>query len=592
MSEQNFVPKANNNGQTLGTSARQWTAAYVSSVPDEDSAVVNKAYLDSSRASRAIFEIFPTFRKDDGPINGAYDCDGSEYSKSDFKGENNPYDMLVLGKAETCTYDEYNTQIANYGMCSKFALDTTNQKFKVPTVYGIITDAKGISSLAAPSTTSIKIPVVAGTNYTYTAPSNGWLALQSTAISTDWSGVFLNESVNGLYVVSRGPSNGSAGGILPVCEGETVDLLAESGNAKAFFIYAIGAIEDLIETRYIKTRYLVQLATEGQEVSIQQYENSLYEYAQNLQQQLVYNRFVGEVFSSLVPINDNGVKLLDGSVLEVGGIYDEFINHIVGFKEGYPNLFCTEEEWNTSISKYGVCGKFVYVEGASLRLPKIIGFIEGTLDATELGNLIEAGSPNIKGRLGHLYRDYGLTDGGGQSDTDSALYWENTKSAVTGIGTNTAYGYNPIFDASRSNPIYGNSDTVRPQSIRVYYYIVVANGIKQDVEIDLDNVLTEVNKRQRIMQKVKVTGETPSIDVQSGKAYSCGTVSSLTINSLPGRDNFEESCILFTGTSSTSITVNSTDWSYVGDMSISSDGDYIISIMNNTLILNKVISGN
>lgn len=588
MSEQNFVPKANNNGQTLGTSARQWTAAYVSSVPDEDSAVVNKAYLDSSRASRAIFEIFPTFRKDDGPINGAYDCDGSEYSKSDFKGENNPYDMLVLGKAETCTYDEYNTQIANYGMCSKFALDTTNQKFKVPTVYGIITDAKGISSLAAPSTTSIQIPVVAGTNYPYTAPSNGWLVLKSTSISSDWSAVFL-ESVNGSYVVSRGPLNGAVGGIMPVCEGETVDLYAESGNAQAFFTYTIGAIEDLIETRYIKTRYLVQLATEGQEVSIQQYEDALYEYVQTLQQQLVYNRFVGEVFSSLVPINDNGVKLLDGSVLEVGGIYDEFINHIVGFKEGYPNLFCTEEEWNTSISTYGVCGKFVYVEGASLRLPKITGFIEGTLDATELGNLIEAGLPNL----------VGYSDTVGFSDTRfeptgcfyPAEEWNTgTFNIVEKTGTAGANVVN--FDASHGNPTYGKSDTVQPQAIRVYYYIVVANGIKQDVEIDLDNVLTEVNKRQRIMQKVKVTGTTPSIDVQSGKAYSCGTVSSLTINSLPGRDNFEESCILFTGTSSTSITVNSTDWSYVGDMSISSDGDYIISIMNNTLILNKVISGN
>lgn len=588
MSEQNFVPKANNNGQTLGTSARQWTAAYVSSVPDEDSAVVNKAYLDSSRASRAIFEIFPTFRKDDGPINGAYDCDGSEYSKSDFKGENNPYDMLVLGKAETCTYEEYNTQITNYGMCSKFALDTTNQKFKVPTVYGIITDAKGISSLAAPSTTSIQIPVVAGTNYPYTAPSNGWLVLKSTSISSDWSGVFLDESVNGLYVVSRGPTNGSAGGIMPVSEGETVDLYAESGNAQASFIYTIGAIESLLETNYIKTRYLVQLATEGQEVSIQQYENSLYEYAQNLQQQLVYNRFVGEVFSSLVPINDNGVKLLDGSVLEVGGIYDEFINHIVGFKEGYPNLFCTEEEWNTSISTYGVCGKFVYVEGASLRLPKIIGFIEGTLDATELGNLIEAGLPNIKGvsNIGGNAAKSALAGGA----LKQVRYHQNC--VLNGAVSDTNDLAEVELDASLYNPIYGNSSTVQPQSIRVYYYIVVANGIKQDVEIDLDNVLTEVNKRQRIMQKVKVTGETPSIDVQSGKAYSCGTVSSLTINSLPGRDNFEESCILFTGTSSTSITVNSTDWSYVGDMSISSDGDYIISIMNNTLILNKVVSGN
>lgn len=588
MSEQNFVPKANNNGQTLGTSARQWTAAYVSSVPDEDSAVVNKAYLDSSRASRAIFEIFPTFRKDDGPINGAYDCDGSEYSKSDFKGENNPYDMLVLGKAETCTYDEYNTQIANYGMCSKFALDTTNQKFKVPTVYGIITDAKGISSLAAPSTTSIQIPVVAGTNYPYTAPSNGWLALRLTSISSDWNGVFLNQVSNNGYVVSRGPLNGTIGGIMPVSEGETVDLYAESGNAQAFFIYTIGAIESLLETHYIKTRYLVQLATEGQEVSIQQYEDALYEYVQTLQQQLVYNRFVGEVFSSLVPINDNGVKLLDGSVLEVGGIYDEFINHIVGFKEGYPNLFCTEEEWNTSISKYGVCGKFVYVEGASLRLPKITGFIEGTNSQTELGSLVSAGLPNITGESnigGNAPKNVF-----GSGALKQVRY--QLDSVISAIGSSDSDLAQVTLDASLSNSIYGSSTTVQPQSIKVYYYIVVANGIKQDVEIDLDNVLTEVNKRQRIMQKVKVTGETPSIDVQSGKAYSCGTVSSLTINSLPGRDNFEESCILFTGTSSTSITVNSTDWSYVGDMSISSDGDYIISIMNNTLILNKVISGN
>ena len=588
MSEQNFVPKANNNGQTLGTSARQWTAAYVSSVPDEDSAVVNKAYLDSSRASRAIFEIFPTFRKDDAPINGAYDCDGSEYSKSDFKGENNPYDMLVLGKAETCTYDEYNTQIANHGMCSKFALDTTNQKFKVPTVYGIITDAKGISSLAAPSTTSIQIPVVAGTSYPYTAPSNGWLVVKSTSISLDWHGVYLNQVSNNGYVVSRGPLNGTIGGIMPVSEGETVDLYAESGNAQAFFIYTIGAIESLLETRYIKTRYLVQLATEGQEVSIQQYEDALYEYAQTLQQQLVYNRFVGEVFSSLVPINDNGVKLLDGSVLEVGGIYDEFINHIVGFKESYPNLFCTEEEWNTSISTYGVCGKFVYTEGVSLRIPKITGFVEGTLDATELGNLIEAGLPNITGysNIAGVASKAAPAAGCLEQNRFSLNYdYQAIQSSVNDFATVS-------INAALSNPIYGNSDTVQPQSIRVYYYIVVANGIKQDVEIDLDNVLTEVNKRQRIMQKVKVTGTTPSIDVQSGKAYSCGTVSSLTINSLPGRDNFEESCILFTGTSSTSITVNSTDWSYVGDISISSDGDYIISIMNNTLILNKVISGN
>jgi hypothetical protein len=85
--------------------------------------------------------------------------------------------------------------------------------------------------------------------------------------------------------------------------------------------------------------------------------------------------------------------------------------------------------------------------------------------STTVGQVKEAGLPNIKGRLGHLYRDYGLADGGGQSDTDSALYWENTKSEVAGVGTNTAYGYNPILDASRSNPIYGKSDTVQPPAL-------------------------------------------------------------------------------------------------------------------------------
>ena len=260
--------------------------------------------------------------------------------------------------------------------------------------------------------------------------------------------------------------------------------------------------------------------------------------------------------------------------MEVGGIYDEFINHIVGFKESYPNLFCTEEEWNTSISTYGVCGKFVYVEGASLRLPKITGFIEGTNSQTELGSLVSAGLPNITGESN--------IGGNAPKTVPSSGALKQVRYQLNSVVNATSSDISDLaqvaLDASLSNPIYGKSDTVQPQAIRVYYYIVVANGIKQDVEIDLDNVLTEVNKRQRIMQKVKVTGETPSIDVQSGKAYSCGTVSSLTINSLPGRDNFEESCILFTGTSSTSITVNSTDWSYVGDMSISSDGDYIISL--------------
>ena len=79
-----------------------------------------------------IFEIFQSLRKDETDIDGAYPCDGREFSKSDFTGGNNPYDMLVLNKAKTLSYDEWNTEVAAKGVCFSFALDTENEKFRIP----------------------------------------------------------------------------------------------------------------------------------------------------------------------------------------------------------------------------------------------------------------------------------------------------------------------------------------------------------------------------------------------------------------------------------------------------------------------------
>ena len=79
-----------------------------------------------------IFEIFSTLRKDANDIDGAYPCDGREFSKSDFTGGNNPYDMLLLNKARTLSYAEYDAEIAEKGVCFHFALDETNEKFKIP----------------------------------------------------------------------------------------------------------------------------------------------------------------------------------------------------------------------------------------------------------------------------------------------------------------------------------------------------------------------------------------------------------------------------------------------------------------------------
>ena len=199
----------------------------------------------------------------------------------------------------------------------------------------------------------------------------------------------------------------------------------------------------------------------------------------------IASRNIGETVFSLLPLSDAGLHLLDGSLLQVGGIYDAFIAHMAGLQTDYPGLFVTESEWQESVESYGVCGKFVYTEGVSLRIPKITGFVEGTLDAAALGDLVEAGLPNIKG--GVTNQDSGVF-GAGTGALYVAATAPNKQQSTAGTAGSTVG-----FDASRSNPIYGRSATVQPQSIKGYLYMVVATSAKTDIEVDIDQIATDLN---------------------------------------------------------------------------------------------------
>ena len=201
--------------------------------------------------------------------------------------------------------------------------------------------------------------------------------------------------------------------------------------------------------------------------------------------------YIGQTVFSLDPLIESDLHLLDGTVLPASGMYQGFIDrHIVPLFQNYPQRFCTEAEWQQSVSTYGVCGKYVYNAGVSIRLPKVTGFVEGTLDPNALGDLVEAGLPNIEGSAGSATN---LVSG--------AFYLKNTVAGGNFNGTTTGSAY---LDASRSSSVYGNSDTVQPQSIKGYMYIVVATGTKTNIEIDIDNVVTDLNNKVDISNMVEV----------------------------------------------------------------------------------------
>ena len=89
-------------------------------------------------------------------------------------------------------------------------------------------------------------------------------------------------------------------------------------------------------------------------------------------------------------------------------------------------------------------------------------FLEGTIDSPK--SFKEAGLPNITGWIGLAKVDYWGRSGGAfytiyQGAADNAGYIDGN------FNTNNQIG----FDASRSNSIYGASNTLQPKSYTVYY---------------------------------------------------------------------------------------------------------------------------
>ena len=198
-------------------------------------------------------------------------------------------------------------------------------------------------------------------------------------------------------------------------------------------------------------------------------------------------RNIGEIVTSTIPLTDAGLHLLDGSLLAYA-TYKDFIDYIADLYDSgdYPDLFETEANWQSAVTTYGVCGKFVYNStNNTVRLPKITGIIEGTTDLTALGDLVEAGLPNITGSLTqNTYYKTGTGSG--------ALSYTQTNTRQSSSGSDMYLG-RIDFDASNSNSIYGNSSTVQPQTIKVLYYIVIANTTKTQIEVDIDEIATDLN---------------------------------------------------------------------------------------------------
>lgn len=148
---------------------------------------------------------------------------------------------------------------------------------------------------------------------------------------------------------------------------------------------------------------------------------------------------------------------------------------------GTEKLIVGLQQWNDIYNANGSCGKFAW-SGTDLKFPAINCFIQGLgINGTlnDLAKLIPAGLPNITGKAGV---QPGMS---GTYRLEGAFYTADKNVRVDEGNSNSWSFPNLALDASRSSSIYGNSDTVQPQSIKYPYIISIYNKIQNAAYIDL-----------------------------------------------------------------------------------------------------------
>ena len=193
-------------------------------------------------------------------------------------------------------------------------------------------------------------------------------------------------------------------------------------------------------------------------------------------------RCIGEVYfsqSSLASDNPGALPGWTGEYYENGKtLFPDLYN----FVKAHSELQVTKTQYDSAITTYGECPKYVVDENTaqtSLRLPKYANYIK--MAGTEGITQKSAGLPNISGKwTGIFIEGTALTPQG--TGVFSSMQNSASVSAFGATGyvnnpnwnlaENGGEGYTQLeFDASKSNAIYGASDTVTPAHTTLYPWI-------------------------------------------------------------------------------------------------------------------------
>lgn len=154
-------------------------------------------------------------------------------------------------------------------------------------------------------------------------------------------------------------------------------------------------------------------------------------------------------------------------------------------QDGY---LLTEEDWQAKATANNGNVPF-YSSGdgsTTFRVPALKCWVRGADSISEVGGYLAAGLPNIEGTTPS--GDFGPTSG---VYSGAFKYGGEIKGGAAAGGTYDQYA---IFDASLSNPIYGASDTVQPESIVGLWCVKAYGTVTNTGSVTTDEIASSIRE--------------------------------------------------------------------------------------------------
>lgn len=224
---------------------------------------------------------------------------------------------------------------------------------------------------------------------------------------------------------------------------------------------------------------------------------------------------IGEIINSPIPLVSAGMHLLDGSLITGDGVYAEFVDYMAELYESStpaPSYFTTESAWQTSVTQYGVCSKFVYdAYNNTVRLPKLYNTERYLIKSykngdawyriyndgwCEQGNIsyISARGQQVDLVLPFVSNEYNVVSGGYDPTNANNAFGTTCANVYTTTSFSGWTSDDESFNAGyMSWTAVGYVDISSYNVIPLYQYIALTQAPRTDIQIDVDNIITELN---------------------------------------------------------------------------------------------------